>query len=136
MGAVRPIGVATLKRASVLPDVRTLAEQGLDGYDSSGWGVSAGAEYKTGVGNFGTSLAYLNGQDADDGTDNEVRSNQYHSAIAQHDGAQPNFWASSFTRRKSSFPLPRSGISSTSRKSRSLGIQRFGRPRSPSFVWR
>ncbi len=50
------------------------------GYDISGWGVSAGAEYKTGVGNFGTSLAYLNGQDADDGTDNEVRSNQYELA--------------------------------------------------------
>ena len=50
------------------------------GYDISGWGVSAGAEYKTGVGNFGTSLAYLNGQDADDGTNNEVRSNQYELA--------------------------------------------------------
>jgi len=50
------------------------------GYDISGWGVSAGAEYKTGVGNFGTSLAYLNGQDADDGTDNEVRSGQYELA--------------------------------------------------------
>ncbi len=50
------------------------------GYDISGWGVSAGAEYKTGVGNFGTSFAYLNGQDADDGTNNEVRSNQYELA--------------------------------------------------------
>jgi len=32
------------------------------------------------VGNFGTSLAYLHGQDADDGTDNEVNSDQYEVA--------------------------------------------------------
>ncbi|WP_380783591.1 autotransporter domain-containing protein [Sphingomonas sp. R86520] len=50
------------------------------GYDISGWGVSAGAEYKTGLGNFGTSLAYLHGQDSDDGTDNEVNSDQYELA--------------------------------------------------------
>ncbi|MGA1799249.1 autotransporter domain-containing protein [Sphingomonas sp. 4RDLI-65] len=50
------------------------------GYDISGWGVAAGAEYKTGVGNFGTSLAYLHGTDADDGTDNEVNSDQYELA--------------------------------------------------------
>ncbi len=50
------------------------------GYDITGWGVSAGAEYKTGVGNFGTSLAYLNGRDADDGTSNEVKSDQYELA--------------------------------------------------------
>ncbi len=50
------------------------------GYDISGWGVAAGAEYKTGVGNFGTSLAYLHGRDADDGTDNEVNSDQYELA--------------------------------------------------------
>ncbi|MES3153881.1 autotransporter outer membrane beta-barrel domain-containing protein [Sphingomonas faeni] len=50
------------------------------GYDIAGWGASAGAEYKTGVGNFGTSIAYLHGQDADDGTSNEVNSDQYELA--------------------------------------------------------
>ncbi len=49
-------------------------------YDVSGWGVSAGAEYKTGVGNFGTSIAYLDGRDADGGTANEVNTAQYELA--------------------------------------------------------
>ncbi|WP_380873142.1 autotransporter [Sphingomonas sp. DBB INV C78] len=51
------------------------------GYDISGWGFSGGGEVKTeGVGNFGISLAYLYGKDADGGTDNEVTSNQYELA--------------------------------------------------------
>jgi hypothetical protein len=47
------------------------------GYDITGWGMSGGAEAKTGFGNFGLSLAYLNGKNADDGSDNEVTANQY-----------------------------------------------------------
>ncbi|MES3096532.1 autotransporter outer membrane beta-barrel domain-containing protein [Sphingomonas aerolata] len=50
------------------------------GYDVTGWGVSGGAEYKTGLGNIGASLAYLSGRDADEGTSNEVSSNQYELA--------------------------------------------------------
>jgi len=47
-------------------------------YDITGWGVATGGEIKTGsLGNFGLSLAYLNGKDGDGGTANEVRSNQY-----------------------------------------------------------
>ncbi len=49
-------------------------------YDVSGWGVSAGAEYKTGVGNFGTSFAYIDGRDADGGTANDVNTAQYELA--------------------------------------------------------
>ncbi len=50
------------------------------GYDVTGWGVSGGAEYKTGLGNIGASLAYLAGRDADEGTSNEVSTNQYELA--------------------------------------------------------
>ena len=46
-------------------------------YDISGWGIATGAEYKTGLGNFGLSLAYLAGKDADGGTDNSVDAGQY-----------------------------------------------------------
>ena len=46
-------------------------------YDITGWGVSGGAEYKTKFGNFGLSLAYLAGSDADGGTDNKVDDGQY-----------------------------------------------------------
>lgn len=46
-------------------------------YDVSGWGVATGGEYKTGLGNFGLSLAYLHGSDADGGTDNRVDAGQY-----------------------------------------------------------
>ncbi|OHT18067.1 autotransporter outer membrane beta-barrel domain-containing protein [Edaphosphingomonas haloaromaticamans] len=50
-------------------------------YDITGWGASGGAEAKTdGFGNFGVSLAYLYGKDADGGTDNEVQSNQFELA--------------------------------------------------------
>ncbi|WP_324750894.1 autotransporter domain-containing protein [Sphingomonas sp. LY54] len=50
-------------------------------YDVTGWGASAGAEL-TGspIGNFGVSLAYLLGKDADGGNDNEVSTNQYEIA--------------------------------------------------------
>lgn len=46
-------------------------------YDISGWGISTGAEYKTGLGNLGLSFAYLAGRDSDGGTDNKVDANQY-----------------------------------------------------------
>jgi uncharacterized protein with beta-barrel porin domain len=46
-------------------------------YSISGWGAAGGGEVETGVGNFGLSLAYLAGKDADGGTENEVTSNQY-----------------------------------------------------------
>lgn len=46
-------------------------------YDISGWGASAGAEIQAGaIGNFGLSLGYLLGKDADGGTDNEVNTRQ------------------------------------------------------------
>ena len=47
-------------------------------YDISGWGAAGGAEVKLGgLGNVGVSLAYLNGEDANGGNDNEVRATQY-----------------------------------------------------------
>ena len=49
-------------------------------YDISGWGMSGGAEIITGVGNFGLSLAYLNGKDGDGKTQNEVIANQLETA--------------------------------------------------------
>ncbi|MDB5686500.1 MAG: autotransporter beta- protein, partial [Rhizorhabdus sp.] len=49
-------------------------------YDVSGWGASGGGEVRTGYGAFGVSLAYLNGRDADGGTDNRVLSTQYELA--------------------------------------------------------
>jgi hypothetical protein len=49
-------------------------------YDINGWGTSGGAEYKTKIGNFGLSLAYLHGNDDDNGTANTVASDQYEVA--------------------------------------------------------
>ena len=50
-------------------------------YDITGWGASGGAEIEAGkMGNFGLSLAYLAGNDADGGTDNEVSTGQYELA--------------------------------------------------------
>jgi len=50
-------------------------------YDITGWGASGGAEIEAGkIGNFGLSLAYLAGSDADGGTDNEVTTGQYELA--------------------------------------------------------
>jgi len=46
-------------------------------YDITGWGIATGGELKTGLGNFGLSLAYLAGKDADGGTDNKVDAGQY-----------------------------------------------------------
>ncbi|MFC3308620.1 autotransporter outer membrane beta-barrel domain-containing protein [Blastomonas aquatica] len=54
---------------------------GTAAFDTSGWGASAGAEIKAGdVGNFGVSLAYLNGRNDDTDTGNEVRSGHYELA--------------------------------------------------------
>jgi uncharacterized protein with beta-barrel porin domain len=51
------------------------------GFDITGWGMAGGAEAKTeAVGNFGLSLAYLYGKDADKGTDNELSANQFELA--------------------------------------------------------
>ncbi|MBP0445046.1 tripartite tricarboxylate transporter substrate binding protein [Roseomonas sp. SSH11] len=36
-GALRPIGVTTTQRSTMLPDVPTMAEQGLQGYDADVW---------------------------------------------------------------------------------------------------
>ena len=37
-GALRGIAVTTLKRSSSFPDLPTIAESGLPGYDASTWG--------------------------------------------------------------------------------------------------
>ncbi len=50
-------------------------------YDLTGWGTAGGAEYKTKFGNFGLSLAYIHGNDDDNGTDNTVGSDQYEGAF-------------------------------------------------------
>ncbi len=50
-------------------------------YDIAGWGTSAGAEVQAGgIGNIGLSIAYLNGEDSDGETDNQVRAEQYELA--------------------------------------------------------
>lgn len=50
-------------------------------YDIAGWGTSAGAEIRAGeIGNVGLSIAYLNGEDSDGETDNQVRAEQYELA--------------------------------------------------------
>jgi len=36
-GKIRPLGVTTLKRAGMLPDIPTIAEQGLRGFDANNW---------------------------------------------------------------------------------------------------
>lgn len=50
------------------------------GYDTSGWGMGGGAEYKTDVGNFGGSAAFLWGQANDRGSSNDVQVKQYELA--------------------------------------------------------
>ncbi|WP_076070331.1 autotransporter outer membrane beta-barrel domain-containing protein [Sphingomonas montana] len=53
------------------------ARNGADsGYDIAGWGVSGGAEIKTGIGNFGVTLGYLDGRDSTPGIANRVESKQ------------------------------------------------------------
>src|SRR5437868_11456170 len=37
-GKVRPLAVTTVKRSSIAPQVPTMAEAGLPGYDTSTWG--------------------------------------------------------------------------------------------------
>ena len=37
LGKLKPLGVTTLKRATMLPDVPTIAEQGLPGFDANNW---------------------------------------------------------------------------------------------------
>lgn len=41
-GAVRPLGVTTLARWSVAPDIPTLNEAGVPGFDAAGWFMIAG----------------------------------------------------------------------------------------------
>jgi len=36
-GKIRPLGVTTLNRAGMLPDIPTIAEQGLPGFDANNW---------------------------------------------------------------------------------------------------
>lgn len=36
-GKIRPLGVTTIKRAGMLPDIPTIAEQGLKGFDANNW---------------------------------------------------------------------------------------------------
>ena len=36
-GKIRPLGVTTLKRAGMLPEIPTIAEQGLKGFDANNW---------------------------------------------------------------------------------------------------
>lgn len=50
-------------------------------YDITGWGIGTGGEYKTGIGHFGLSIAYLHGGNTDGGTDNQVDSDQYETAL-------------------------------------------------------
>ncbi|MCW2349440.1 autotransporter domain-containing protein [Sphingobium sp. B12D2B] len=45
-------------------------------YETSGWGFGGGAEIKTGLGSFGTSVAYLWGRNRDGDTANQVTANQ------------------------------------------------------------
>jgi uncharacterized protein with beta-barrel porin domain len=50
-------------------------------YDVNGWGTSGGAEFKTKLGNFGLALAYIHGNDENNGSDNVVASDQYEVAL-------------------------------------------------------
>ncbi|PZQ23276.1 MAG: autotransporter domain-containing protein [Sphingopyxis macrogoltabida] len=51
------------------------------GYDVTGWGISLGAEIETGAGNFGGSVAYLDGKDGNAANANEVASSQWEGAL-------------------------------------------------------
>lgn len=51
------------------------------GYDVSGWGISLGAEIKSGIGNFGASAAFLSGKDGNSSNDSEVSSTQWEGAL-------------------------------------------------------
>lgn len=60
------------------------------GYDVSGWGISLGAEIKSDIGNFGGSIAFLNGKDGNSSNDSEVQSSQFEGAL--HWRLQSNGW--------------------------------------------
>ncbi|MBL0915272.1 MAG: autotransporter domain-containing protein, partial [Sphingopyxis sp.] len=51
------------------------------GYDVSGWGLSLGGEIKSSVGNFGASVAFLNGKDGNSSNESEVTSSQFEGAL-------------------------------------------------------
>ncbi|MGH8664318.1 MAG: Bug family tripartite tricarboxylate transporter substrate binding protein [Burkholderiales bacterium] len=36
-GRIRPLGVTTVKRAGMMPDIPTISEQGLEGFDANNW---------------------------------------------------------------------------------------------------
>jgi hypothetical protein len=63
------------------------------GYNVSGWGISLGAEIKSDVGNFGGSIAFLNGKDGNSSNDNEVSSSQFEGAL--HWRLQSDGWLAS-----------------------------------------
>ncbi|VWX59247.1 autotransporter outer membrane beta-barrel domain-containing protein [Sphingorhabdus sp. 109] len=50
------------------------------GYDVGGWGISAGAEHKTGICNFGASVGYIHGKNDNASNGNEVWSEQWELA--------------------------------------------------------
>ena len=61
---------------------RTKAIDDTAGYKITGWGASSGAEIKAGgFGRFGIGLAYLSGTNDDEGTSNDVISNQYEASL-------------------------------------------------------
>jgi hypothetical protein len=74
---------------------RTKAIDDTAGYKITGWGASGGAEIKTGgFGRFGLGLAYLSGTNDDEGTQNDVVSNQYElSAYWRGDWGGLHAWA-------------------------------------------
>lgn len=49
-------------------------------YKTSGWGIGGGGEIKTGLGNFGGSMAYLWSRNRDGDTSNQVNATQYELA--------------------------------------------------------
>jgi len=50
-------------------------------YDVSGWGIGLGAEIKSDIGNFGGSIAFLNGKDGNGSNANEVSTSQFEGAL-------------------------------------------------------
>ena len=60
------------------------------GYDVSGWGISLGGEIKSDIGNFGASVAFLNGKDGNSSNESEVTSSQFEGAL--HWRLQSNGW--------------------------------------------
>lgn len=51
------------------------------GYDVSGWGISLGGEIVSDIGNFGGSIAFLNGKDGNSSNESEVTSSQFEGAL-------------------------------------------------------